>query len=208
MKETESDEFARLWAQDPEPEEVQLFERLARRVGWRSRLLRYADVGGAIVIVGGIVVLMLREGGRLTAVSGLLLVLGLTCLAWKRNTLWEAELDPAADRETFLLASARAAKARLRRMNLGVVSVLPLASLALWFGYRYRHPEIDSMGAAMAEALARPVATSLLVATIVGLQLYALIARRRVAAELRSIEELARQYGEEVLFEHRTDSVE
>lgn len=208
MNETESDELARLWAQDPESAEVQIIERAARRVGWRARLIRYADVGGAIALAGGIAVLVLREGGQMTAISGIILVFGLAWMTWKRNALWEAELDPAADRETFLQASARSAKARLRRANLSAVFVLPSAILALWFGFRYGHPENDGVGAAVDFALARPVETSLLVAAVIGIQLYALWARRRVAAEIRSIEELARQYGDEVLLDHRGDLVE
>jgi hypothetical protein len=208
MNETEFDDLARLWAQDPDPSEIRHVERLARRASRRARLIQYADIGGGIAIAGGVAVLMLREGVRTTGISGLLLFAGLAWMTWKRNILWEAELDPAADRETFVNASARSAKARLRRTNIGAVSVLPLALLGLWFGHRYRHPEIDSLGDALAAALGRPVETSLLVAALAGLQLYALVARRRAASEVRSLEELAVHYRNERLLDSGSGSAE
>lgn len=195
MSHIEADELALLWAEVAEPEEERLVETLARRASWRGRLLQYADLGGAIALAGGVAVVVLKEGGELTAVSGLLLILALAWQTWKRSTLWDVELGAAGNRELFLADAERAALARLKRTELSMIVLLPVSLAAMWFALAL-FGDADGFAGAIGEAIARPRQTTLFIAIVAALFAHLFIARRRLRAELRRIAELAGLYGE------------
>jgi hypothetical protein len=191
----EADELALLWAEVAEPEEERLVETLARRASWRGRLLQYADLGGAIALAGGVAVVVLKEGGELTAVSGLLLILALAWQTWKRSTLWDVELSAAGNRELFLADAEKAAAARLKRTELSILLLLPVSLAAMWFALAL-FGGADSFAGALGEAMARSRQTAIFIGIVAALFAHLFIARGRLRAELRRIAELARLYGE------------
>ncbi|HEX8667103.1 MAG TPA: hypothetical protein VF727_01865 [Allosphingosinicella sp.] len=202
MIEAEMDDLALLWREETPGEDEQLVQTLARRVGWRARLLRHADRGAAIVIAAGVALLVLTEGGQATAASGLLVVLAVGWATWKRHALWDVELSLAAPTsEAFLAEAARSTTARLKRTGIALLSLGPAVLLALLFGARLKHPDIDTLAEVWAFAVGDVARTGTFLAIIGFLFAHLIYSRKALRRELRQIEALASEYREEVSHE-------
>lgn len=198
MSRIEVDELAALWADAADPREEQLAESLAVLASRRGVLLRWADLGGALAIAGGIAVLTLREGGNSTALSAMLVLMAVAWSTWKRQTLRDLELGlGASGGESLLSEAARSARLRLKRTNVSLVLVLPAFLAALLFGYRLRGSPPASFEGSVALVLADPAWYLGWFGFVAALMIYLARSRKRLLREIAGIAELTGQYGEE-----------
>lgn len=207
MIEQEMDDLALLWTEEAAPQgEEALAQELARGIGWRRRLMRYADLGGAVAVAAGLAMLALMSGAASTAVSGLIIVLALGWLTWKRQAYWELERSlEGANREELLANAAGLTRARLKRTNLSLIAMAPTFLLGLYFGYGLADPEVDTLAELVAIAEYRGVQTVVLLAILVAMIGYLLQVRASLRRELRNIEQLGAAYGEEAVRESRAE---
>ncbi|HEY0113087.1 MAG TPA: hypothetical protein VGB59_08025 [Allosphingosinicella sp.] len=196
MIEREIDDFTLLWTEEVGSEEEQIVRKLAGRIGLRAQLLRYADYGIALAVSGGIALLVLTDGSGATALSALLLVLAMGWSTWKRQALWEVEMNVAAAGGEALLEKAEASgRARLKRTNVSLSALMPAFLLSLWFGARLYHPELDSLAELQAYLRGVPVrAFAGAGIVLIGLFAFLLRSRRSIAGELQRIGELRDEY--------------
>jgi hypothetical protein len=200
----ELEEFASIWREDTPAEDERLVRELARRAGWRGRLMRYADYGIAVALTGGIGALVLLKGSTATAATGLMLVLAFWWLTSKRQALWEVEHSLAhVSREKMLANAAHATQARLKRTNLSLAAIVPCFFLGLWFGSALANGEVDTIGELGSALVQR--AHNILPVTLmtIGLVIYLLRSRTRLTRKLRNIEELGLAYREEDMLDRR-----
>lgn len=205
MIEREMDDFALLWREEAAPEgEEALVQELARGIGWRGRLMRYADLGGAVAIAAAVAMLVLTSGAASTATSGLVIVLALGWLTWKRQAYWELERGlEGANREELLANAAGMTRARLKRTNLSLFAMAPTFLLALFFGYGLKEPEVDTLSEFLAVAVIRGVETVLVLAFLGAVIGYLVQVRASLRRELRNIQQLGAAYSEEAGRESR-----
>ena len=203
MIEREMNDLALLWTQEAVPEgEERLVQELARTVGWRGRVIRYADYAAALAIGGAVALIVLLKGTGTTAASGLMIVLVLAWLTAKRQALWELERTmDGAGREALLANAARITSARLKRTNLSLAAIVPAFVIAMWFGYGMANPELDTVQEMVAVVIRRAERTALQFAFLAALVGYLVHARAALRRELRNIEDLGLAYREEASFE-------
>jgi hypothetical protein len=202
MIDTDMDDLALLWREESPAEDDRLVQTLARRVGWRARLLRHADRGAALILAAGVALLVLTKGGQATAASGLLIVLAVGWSTWKRHALWDVELSIGAPTsEAFLADAARSTAARLKRTQFGIYSLIPALFLGGLFGARLKHPEIDSLGELWAYVTGDFGWTATFAAIAAVLMAHLFYTRNALRRELRRIEGLVSEYREEGSFE-------
>ena len=207
MMEREMDDLALLWMEEAAPDgEEALVQELARGIGWRGRVMRYADLGGAVAIAAAVAMLVLMSGAASTAASGLIIVLALGWLTWKRQAYWELERSmEGANRAELLANAAGMTRARLKRTNLSLVAMAPTFLVALFFGYGLAEPEIDTLAEIADIAMRRGAETVVLLAILGAFIGYLLQVRASLRRELRNITDLGIAYSEEAVRESRAE---
>lgn len=197
MTDPELQELAELW-QQPDAEEAEKFQSLARRARRRGRYLAYADWALAIVLVGGSLFAILASPGRLTTFAAIGLLVATIWLTWQRRRLRQmARALDTTDRQGFIESSIRSARANLRRVTLSILALPPLVILALLSKMSFRRggPVSDPGEVLLAWAQSpRGMISLAIFALLIGLSLRSIL---RIRKELRSLDALRRAYEEE-----------
>jgi UPF0716 family protein affecting phage T7 exclusion len=197
MTRPELDEFAALWhepgAADPED-----FEGMARRARRQGRLLAYADLAWAVLLIGGTIFAGMMAPGPLTTAMALVLVVATIWLTWKRRLIRQMSrtLD-TSDRRAFLASSVRNARADLRRVTLSMLVFPLLVPMALLLKVAVRTgADLDDPFGILGNWVQSPrgVITLVLLALLLG---WTERSRRRIKRELRRLEDLRQAYAEE-----------
>jgi hypothetical protein len=192
------DEFAELWQGDPDPEEQARMEALAEKARRRGRLLAYADITLAALIVGGSLFGAFAVRGPVTMVTALLLVVGTTWFTVKlRATRQMSRTLSTVDRESFIESSVRNARASLRRITIGLIFVPLLVPTVIVWKVSLRHGGVipDPWQVMLDWAQSpRGIITMCLMAAAA---LFTLRSRRKLKREIRQLEELRAAYREE-----------
>lgn len=196
MTDPELEELAGLW-QDSDPAEVARFEALARRAQRKGRLLGYADLALAALLVGGTLFGTLMTPHPTTIAAAFLLIGATVWLTWKRRGLRQMAAtlnttDPAA----FLESSVRNATANLRRVTLNLMLIPLFMACAILFRASRNASDVYHLLEGVWEWVSSARGTGALI--IVALLLASLVrSRRRLRGELRQLEDLRRDYEEE-----------
>lgn len=202
MTDREFEELAALWA-EPDREEQARLEAMARKARRRGRLLAYADFAWFFLIVGGSAFFAFVAPGPLTTAGILLLLVATVWLTWRRRQYRQmAQTLDTADPSSFLLSSKRVARANLRRVTLSMVAFSLLVPLTLFLKMSFRTGgDFAAVPGAMAAWALSPRGLATL-AVLVLILAYTERSRRRIEAELRSLEELQRAEEEEARHEN------
>jgi hypothetical protein len=197
MTDPDLQELAALW-QEREDGEAVKFERMARRARRQGRLLAFADVALAILLVGGSLFAIFASPGGFTTAAALALLVATVWITWKRRKLRQmARTLDTADREAFLANSVRNARADLRRVTLSLAALPPLVvvSLLMKMGMRTGGAIVDPVEYIISWAQTPRGMFSLTMFLLISL--YMLRTRRRLKAELRWLEDLRTAYENE-----------
>jgi hypothetical protein len=192
------DEFAELWQGDPDPAEQARMEALAAKARRRGRLLAYADITLAALIVGASIFGAFAVRGPVTMVTALIMVVGTTWFTMKlRATRQMSKTLSTVDRESFIETSLRNAQASLRRITLGLIFVPVLVPVVLVWKVSLRN------GGRMPDPLQvmldwaqspRGIITMSLMAAAAAITIRS---QRKLKREIRQLEELRAAYREE-----------
>ncbi len=192
------DEFAELWQGDPDPAEQARMEALAAKARRRGRLLAYADITLAVLIVGASIFGAFAVRGPVTMVTALIMVVGTTWFTMKlRATRQMSKTLSTVDREGFIETSLRNAQASLRRITLGLIFVPVLVPVVLVWKVSLRN------GGRMPDPLQvmldwaqspRGIITMSLMAAAAAITIRS---QRKLKREIRQLEELRAAYREE-----------
>lgn len=200
MTDPEIEELAGLW-QEQEPAETARFEAMARRARRRGRLLGYADLALAALIVGGTIFGIFVTPRPTTIAIALLLILATIWLTLKRRGLREmASTLNTSDPTAFLESSARYAAAALRRANLSLMLIPLFMVAAILFKASLRGGDFDQMLQAVwtwASSLRGTIALAIAILVMAAMGR----SRIRLQEELRRLERMRLEYEEE----NRTD---
>jgi len=193
--------LAALW-QHSDGTEQELTADLVRKAKLKARLLGYADLALAVLLVTATVLGVLLKPGVPTAIFALLLIAATLWLGWKRRGLRQMALTlDATDRHSFIESAVKLATANLRRVSLSLY-VLPLfIALPILFKLSYRHGGHPDLILAALGDLA--VSTrGMVIAGLVAIAVAALIrSRRRIRAELGRLDALQRTYRDEAILD-------
>jgi hypothetical protein len=196
MTDSELQELADLW-QEADPAEVARFERFARRARRQGRLLAYADLALALLIVAPLATVPMTPHPTMIAVA-LLLLLATGWVSLKRRRLRQLTAtlntsDPAA----FLESSIQNTKADLRRVRLTLM-LMPLfvGATILFKGSQRSDNKLEHLPEGVWAWASSP--RGLIALTVVAVVLAVLVrSRRRLKVELRRLERLRLEYEEE-----------
>ena len=204
MREPGFEDLADLW-QDPDEGDREAFEALARRARRRGRLLGYADLGFALLLLGGILLGIFMTPHPTTIVAAIILLVATLWLSWTRRRLRQMTAtrntgDPAA----FLDSSVANAEANLRRVNLSLMLMPPFVAMAVAFKGSQHSEGLEQLPQGIWEWASSP--RTLIALTVVFLFVLGLVrSRRRLRAELGRLEGLRLDYEEE---RRRDDGIE
>ena len=133
MNDADFQEFADLWT-EPDPGEEEAVEALVRNARRQGRLMAWADIALAVVIIGGGIGATLLQPTITTAAIVFLLIGSTTWLNLQRRKLRQMTRTLATgDRVSFIDASILIARANLRRVTLGMAMLPFLILLAIGF---------------------------------------------------------------------------
>jgi hypothetical protein len=197
MREPGFDDFATLWAESEDAEQL-AFEAVARKARLHGRLLAYTDVALVVMIVGiSIAGALLKPSVGMVAISILMAGSTIAITLKRRKIRQMAKTLDTSSREAFLKSSLQNAQADLRRVTLSLI-LFPLSlPVAILFKAAWRH------GGQLAHPLSELVAwtTSLraMIVTPIFLLVWAVTMRSRlkVKAELGRLKALEAAYREE-----------
>ena len=192
------DEFAELWQGEPDPAEQARMEAIAAKARRRGRLMAYADIGLAALIVGGSLFGAFAVQGPVTMVAALFLVVGTTWFTVKlRATRQMSRTLSTVDRESLIQTSLRHAQSRLRRITLGLMFVPVLVPIVIVWKVSLRNggsmPDPFQVMLDWAQSTRGLITMSLMA----GAAAVALRSRWKLQREIRQLEELRSAYREE-----------
>lgn len=125
------DEFARLWREEPSPEESKAFKQLAGKAARRARLAGYAEIGTTAIIAAAILMALLIAKGALTVAIGMVLLVVLFWSARKRHMLRRvAIIISSSDGGSLVQKEIVKCRADLRRTTIGLFLYPPAVPLA------------------------------------------------------------------------------
>ena len=202
MNEPDFSAFAALWQQEPPDEEVRIFRKLARRASRRARLQLYAETWFGVAIAGAAVLAFFFAPSLLTGTLAAILALTTFWAAWRRHVLEgvAAELS-RNDRQAMLRSSARAARAALRKSNIGLVTAFPGWLAAILLAWLASHGgDYDALRAELPDRMSAP-STIVSVLIVIVVTLAAGRRNRELRRELRRIETLSAAYRDEDLLD-------
>ena len=188
-------EFADLWQQEPTAEERAHFEEAAGRVRRQGRLLAFADVAFALVIVVGMILGFFLQPGTYSAIiAGLFIVATVWLSLQRRKVRNMARTLDTTDRQAFIASSIRNANASLRRVWLSLCFLPTFVLLAVLFKLNMRsggHLEHPLTALASWAFSMRGV---IILAGLVIISGILIRAWRKCRAELRRLRELEGAY--------------
>src|SRR5687768_2375150 len=200
------DELATLWQGEPDPAEKARMEALAAKARRRGRLLAYADVVLAGLVIGGAIFGAFLVRGPVTMGAGLLLVIGTVWFTMKLRAARQMSLTLSTrDRESFIESSMRNARANLRRYTLGLIFVPVLVPIVLVWkvslrnGGRMPNPLEVMLDWAQSS---RGIITMCLMAAAAAIMLRS---QQKIKRELRQLERLRSAYREEASRDEESD---
>jgi len=200
------DELATLWQGEPDPAEKARMEALAAKARRRGRLLAYADVVLAGLVIGGAIFGAFLVRGPVTMGAGLLLVIGTVWFTMKLRAARQMSLTLSTrDRESFIESSMRNARANLRRYTLGLIFVPVLVPIVLVWkvslrnGGRMPNPLEVMLDWAQSS---RGIITMCLMAAAAAIMLRS---QQKIKRELRQLEQLRSAYREEASKDEESD---
>lgn len=133
MNDPDLQEFADLWT-EPDPREQEAVDALVGKARRRGRLMAWADIALAVVIIGGGIIATLLQPTVTTALFVFFLIGSTTWLNLQRRKIRQMTRTLATgDRASFMEASIVIAKANLRRVTLGMAMLPFLILLAIGF---------------------------------------------------------------------------
>ena len=193
------DEFARLWREEPTPEESRALRQLADRAARRAKLLGYAEIGGSGIVALGILFALMIDRGPVTVLTGATLLVAILWSVRKRHLLRQvAILVNSGDGGSVVQKQIAKARADLRRTRIGLFLYPP----ALLLGHLLVNSVVT--GGSLRDywdLLATDFGTwpgGPLVLLLFGLILaYQLRAIMRLRGELRRLELISAEYQEE-----------
>lgn len=195
MTDPELMDFAELWQQEPSVEERAEFEAAARRVQRHGRLLAFADVALALVIVTGMIVGFFLQPGTYSAIIAGLLIVATIWLSLKRRKVRQmARTLDTTDRHAFIASSIRNANSSLRRVVLSLCFLPTFALLAVLFKLNMRS------GGHLEDPLTALAEWAVSTRGVIGLTGLAIItailirAWRKCRSEIRHLNELENAY--------------
>jgi len=122
----EFEEFAALWAQEPDAEERRIFAALARTVSRRAKMIYYIELGLALFLGIGVLAALFLDQRPATTVLVLLVIGATAWLSWKRYNLQQvAMIADHSDRERLLKNAIASAEGRLRYSTLSLQFLVP-----------------------------------------------------------------------------------
>ena len=195
MSVTESDmeDWAALWAEEPSREEQHELARVARRASWRGTLIEYADLGFAICIALCILGAIALQPQPATLAIGLLSAGGLFWSSKKRHMLRQATLlAEARDRVVLLEHEIARTSAEHKRAAIGMWAT-PLVILSgAMLAYLLTHSgSLAGFGASLVESMTEvPVGPAITAGILALIYQQVLLAQqlKRGLGELRSLQ--------------------
>jgi hypothetical protein len=188
-------EFAELWQSEPTAEERAEFEAAAGRVRRHGRLLAFADIAFASVIVVGMILGFFLQPGTYSAIiAGLLIVATIWLSLQRRKVRHMARTLDTTDRQAFIASSIRNANASLRRIILSLGFLPTGMLLAVLFKLNMRsggHLEHPLAALAKWAGSTRGV---IVIGVLALLTAFLIRAWRKCRAELRRLRELQGAY--------------
>lgn len=202
MAERDLHDIARLWLDEPTPQEQVEFRDLAGQAMRRARFLQYAELAWALLLMLAATIATLLSPAPATVAIGALCVAALGGSAWKRHRLADAALlVTSGDRGDFVELEARRVRARLRHSSLGLWLFLPGFLGGALFAHRViKGGGLDSFLLAVRGG-AGSVPGVLLLLFAGGYWLVLLRGNRRIRRQLARLEALRHAYRAEVLAE-------
>ncbi|SMF70848.1 hypothetical protein [Allosphingosinicella indica] len=194
------DEFAALWTDDEQSgaEDRAIVERLAARTSWRASAVEYLEWGLAALLMIAIAAAILVEGRPAALIVGACLAGAILWSSWRRHKLRQVARDLAfGDRPSMLETAIRAARADLRRSNLGVGLILPGFMLGALLQHIAKSGGIAGFGEALIASMLRggpPLAGYVVLGAVIA---WLIRSNRQLRTSLRRLEDLLAEYREE-----------
>jgi hypothetical protein len=157
VTESDMEDWAALWAEEPSREEQHELARVARRASWRGTLIEYADLGFAICIALCILGAIALQPQPATLAIGLLSAGGLFWSSKKRHMLRQATLlAEARDRVVLLEHEIARTSAEHKRAAIGMWAT-PLVILSgAMLAYLLTHSgSLAGFGASLVESMTK-----------------------------------------------------
>ena len=191
-------EFEALWQGGLDPDEQARLEAMARVARRRGRLLAYADLALAVLIIGGSIFGTLIARGPVTMGAAVLVLIVTVWLTWRRRAIRQmAATLNTSDRQAFLESSVRNAYANLRRNTLSL-AVFPLIIPAAltWKVSLRTGGSIPNPMTVLSDWAQSPrgIITLFLMTLFIA---FMIRSRRKIRGELRRLQELRRAYEDE-----------
>lgn len=195
---SEFDDLARLWQQEPTPEEQALFARLARRTSRRARMVERAEVGvGALLIVGVVAYSIWHSAPAASLLVAAAIIVATIWSSWRRHVLARhARLIGGNDRREILASGVASARASLKRSAIGMVLLVPGFVLGAMLKYSAMNGSLDGILAAEIASWSHPRGRLSHVVVLIVL-IYLGQVHLRLRRELKRLETLLGQYRDE-----------
>lgn len=198
MSPSDFDEIARLWQQEPSPDEERAFQQMARKASGRARWLDRAETGLAILLVAAVLIALFLAPEPATIAVGILTVVAISWSSWKRHMLGQVDaMVVDGDRRSFIDAAVAQVAASLRRSTFGLWLLLPGILLGALLRHSYDREGFDGFGEALLSAAADwPIGPAVVAAMILS---FALLVRSnlRLRGELKRLRNLRDEYRRE-----------
>lgn len=192
------DDLANLWQREPDAEETRLFAEMARATGRRAWMLDKVEFATSLLLSGAIFVFLLLHGSAISIAIGAVIIAAIAWSTWQRHRLMRqsGRFDDRS-RHAFLDSAAESAKAAVRRSTIGTALLIP--GFALGTMLKYSSMEGTLRGYLDAEVSTWSNVHGWLSHGIVfGTLLYLIRVNLKLRRQVRRVEELRREYAEEL----------
>ena len=194
------DDFASLWAEEPQRDERKELVDLARRVSWRATLLQYWDLGLGGAIALAVLLAILSKPAPVTLAIGLVAAGALLWSTWKRHLMRKQIIDllDVSERTHLLDLQIRRATTDLNR---ALVSLIASPLVILLFGMLTHSIDhggsLLGLGHAVADKFTDGLVGPALAAAMLTLIVQQVQIVRRLRGELRRLAVLSGEYRRE-----------
>lgn len=198
MSAPDIDELARLWRQEPGPEEQAAFAAIARSTGRRAWMLDRFESATTILLALAILGYLVRYGNPTAVVIGLIIIVGIVWSTIRRHELMRrARAAVQGSPEKMLEEGVRTLGCTLRRHTIGTALLLPGFILGALLKYSlFTGGALAGFVPAIVEALGH-INGRISFGIVFAALLYLLRANHRLRRELRRMTELRAEYLEE-----------
>lgn len=196
MTDHEFDEITALW-NEPDVAEQAAFEAMARKARRKGRLLGYADIALAILVVAPLPAIFLTLSPALIASALFVLVATVWLSLVRRRLLQMAATLTTSSPAAFLESSVRIAAANVRRVNLSLMLAAPVFAVAIMAkGLQRSDGRFDHLARGVWAWASSPrgLAALAIVVLIIAMMVRS---RGRLKAEVGRLEDLRQDFEEE-----------